>query len=358
MKKANVLKLEAVRVKAGIVGANGYSGIELIRLLMNHPLVELEMLISHSTQGSEIQQLYPHLTGLLDRRLEDFDADELARRTDVVFFATPAGVSKDLLPECLKRGLICIDLSGDFRLKDPAAYEKWYQQSSADTALLNDAVYGLSEINRRQIAGARLIANPGCYPTASLLGLAPAVKDGAIDLGSIIIDGKSGVSGSGKSMVPGNLYCEANENVKAYKLGTHKHTPEIEQAVAAMSGKNESITFTTHLIPMTRGLMCTIYATLAKGYSTKEFLEMYERFYDKSPFVRIRPFGSWPSTKEVAGSNFCDIGLNVDGRSRRLTIVSVIDNVVKGAAGQAIQNLNIIKGWDEQTGLALAPIYP
>ncbi len=360
MKKANVLKLEAiqVKVKAGIVGANGYSGIELIRLLINHPLVEAEMLVSHSTQGSDIQQLYPHLTDLLDRRLEDFDADELARRTDVVFFATPAGVSKDLLPKCLEQGLICIDLSGDFRLKDPAAYEKWYRQAPADPALLATAVYGLSEINRKQIEGARLIANPGCYPTAALLGLAPAVKDGAIDLSSIIIDGKSGVSGSGKSAVPGNLYSEVNESVKAYKLGTHKHTPEIEQAIAAMSGEKESLTFTTHLIPMTRGLMCTVYATLAKGYSTKEFLEMYERFYARSPFVRIRPLGHWPSTKEVAGSNYCDIGLNVDGRSRRLIIVSVIDNVVKGAAGQAVQNLNIIKGWDEKTGLALAPIYP
>lgn len=345
-------------MKAGIIGANGYSGIELIRLLMNHPLVDPEMLVSHSTQGSEIQQLYPHLTGLLNRRLEDFDADELARRTDVVFFATPAGVSKELLPECLKRGLICIDLSGDFRLKDPSAYENWYHQSPAEAGLLQDAVYGLSEINRRRIEGARLIANPGCYPTASLLGLAPAVKDGAIDLSSIIIDGKSGVSGSGKSLVPGNLYCEVSESVKAYQLGTHKHTPEIEQGIAAMSGEKENITFTAHLIPMTRGLMCTIYAKLAKGYSTKKFLEMYECFYEKSPFVRIRPLGTWPATKEVAGSNFCDIGLNVDGRSRRLTIVSVIDNVVKGAAGQAIQNLNIIKGWDEQTGLALAPIYP
>ncbi|TGA97823.1 N-acetyl-gamma-glutamyl-phosphate reductase [Sporolactobacillus shoreae] len=345
-------------MKAGIVGANGYSGIELIRLLMNHPSIELEMLVSHSTKGASISDVYPHLSGLLDKPLEDFDADKLAERVDVVFFATPAGISKDLLPECLKRGLTCIDLSGDFRLKDPEAYETWYHHAPADASLLNDAVYGLSEVNRRQIEGASFIANPGCYPTATLLGLAPALKDGAIDPGSIIIDGKSGVSGSGKQMVLGNLYCEVNESVKAYKLGTHKHLPEIEQEIAALSGETHPVTFTTHLIPMTRGLMTTIYATMEKGYSTREFLQLYERYYEKSPFVRIRPIGTWPATKEVVGSNFCDIGLNVDGRSRRLTIVSVIDNVVKGAAGQAIQNLNIIKGWDEQTGLKLTPIYP
>ncbi|RYM06700.1 N-acetyl-gamma-glutamyl-phosphate reductase [Sporolactobacillus sp. THM7-7] len=345
-------------MKAGIVGANGYSGIELIRLLTNHPSVEVEMLISHSTSGSDIQSLYPHLSGILERKLEDFDANELARRTDVVFFATPAGVSKDLLPECLERGLICIDLSGDFRLRDPEAYQSWYHRPPADHGLLQDAVYGLSEINRRQIAGASFIANPGCYPTAALLGLAPAIKDGAIDLNSIIIDGKSGVSGSGRKAAIGNIYSEVNESVKAYKIGAHQHTPEIEQAIEAMSGQSETITFTTHLIPMTRGLMCTIYATLAKGYSTREFIQKYEQFYEKSPFVRIRPLGTWPATKDVVGSNYCDIGLNADGRARRLTIVSVIDNVVKGAAGQAIQNLNIIKGWDEQEGLKLTPVYP
>ncbi|WP_100489464.1 N-acetyl-gamma-glutamyl-phosphate reductase [Sporolactobacillus pectinivorans] len=345
-------------MKAGIVGANGYSGIELIRLLMNHPFVELEMLVSHMTKGSAISDVYPHLSGLLDRPLEEFDADKLAERTDVVFFATPAGVSKDLLPECLKRGLICIDLSGDFRLKDPEAYKIWYHHTPADGSLLRDAVYGLTEVNRRRIEGAQFIANPGCYPTATLLGLAPALEDGAIDPGSIIIDGKSGVSGSGKQVVLGNLYSEVNESVKAYKLGTHKHLPEIEQEIAELSGKDYPVTFTTHLMPMTRGLMCTVYATLKKGYSTREFLEIYENYYEKSPFVRIRPIGTWPATKEVVGSNFCDIGLAVDGRTRRLTIVSVIDNVVKGAAGQAIQNLNIIKGWDEQTGLKFTPIYP
>lgn len=345
-------------MKAGIVGANGYSGVELIRLLINHPSVEVEMLISHATQGERIEEFYPHLSGVTDRPLEPFNADELAERTDVVFFATPAGVSKDLLPECLKRGLICIDLSGDFRLKDPQAYEAWYHKEPADRTLLGKAVYGLSEVRRRQIEGATFIANPGCYPTASLLGLAPALKDGAIKSGSIIIDGKSGVSGSGKKAVTASLYSEVNESVKAYKVGSHQHTPEIEQEIASLGGQDEKITFTTHLIPMTRGLMCTIYATLEKGYSTREFIELYRNFYEKSPFVRIRPLGSWPATKEVTGSNFCDIGLNVDGRTRHLTIVSVIDNVVKGAAGQAIQNLNISRGWDETTGLHMMPIYP
>jgi N-acetyl-gamma-glutamyl-phosphate reductase, common form len=332
--------------------------MELIRLLMNHPSVSIEMVVSHTTQGAAVSEISPHLSGILDLSLEAFDPDQLAERVDAVFFATPAGVSRILLPECLKRGLICIDLSGDFRLKDPEAYETWYHHPTADPALLKDAVYGLSEVNRRQIEGARLIANPGCYPTATLLGLAPALKDGAIDPESIIIDGKSGESGSGRKAILGNLFSEVNENVRAYKLGTHQHTPEIEQEIAEISGQSAPVTFTTHVIPMTRGLMTTIYANLKKGYSSREFLELYQRYYEKSPFVRIRPLGTWPATKEVLGSNYCDIGLNVDGRTRRLTIVSVIDNVVKGAAGQAIQNLNIIKGWDERTGLGLVPVYP
>ncbi|CAM3114374.1 N-acetyl-gamma-glutamyl-phosphate reductase [Sporolactobacillus spathodeae] len=345
-------------MKAGIVGANGYSGVELIRLLLNHPYIELEMLVSHSTNGQKIQDIYPHLTGVLNHELEPFDANELAKRVEVVFFATPAGVSKTLLPECLDKGLLCIDLSGDFRLKTPEEYEKWYHQAPAEAARLETAVYGLAEINHKQIEGAQFIANPGCYPTASLLGLAPAVKDGAIDLSTVIIDGKSGVTGSGRKASIGNLYAEVNDSVKAYKLGAHQHTPEIEQELAAMSGEKSAITFSTHLIPMSRGLMCTIYATITKGYSEREWLDLYQSFYEKSPFVRIRPQGNWPATKEVVGSNFCDIGLSVDGRTRRLTVVSVIDNVIKGAAGQAIQNLNIIKGWDEKAGLSLTPVYP
>ncbi|MCO7127339.1 N-acetyl-gamma-glutamyl-phosphate reductase [Sporolactobacillus shoreicorticis] len=345
-------------MKAGIVGANGYSGAELIRLLLNHPQIKLEMLIAHTNAGTDIQSIYPHFDGIVERTLEDFDADELAKRVDVVFFATPAGVSKHLLPDCLNHGLICIDLSGDFRLKNPQDYADWYQKEPADEALFGDAVYGLAEVNRRRIEGATFISNPGCYPTAALLGLAPVLKNDVIDMTSIIIDGKSGVSGSGKKEVLSNLFCEVNENVKAYKLGRHQHTPEIEQMIAQMSGEQTAITFTTHLIPMTRGLMCTTYANLKQGFSTRELLERYETFYEKSPFVRIRPLGSWPATKEVIGSNYCDIGLNVDGRTRRLTIVSVIDNIVKGAAGQAVQNLNIIKGWDEQTGLGFTPIYP
>jgi N-acetyl-gamma-glutamyl-phosphate reductase len=352
------VKMEAFQVKVSIVGANGYGGLELIRLLLNHPSVDIAMLIAHQAAGMAIETVAPHLNGRLDLPVESFDADRIAEQSDAVFFATPTGVSKALLPECLQRGLICIDLSGDFRLKTPEDYAVWYRKPPADADLLNQAVYGLAEVNRRQIAGAVFIANPGCYPTATLLGLAPALKDGAINPASIVIDGKSGVSGSGRKAATGNLYSEVNESVKAYKVGVHQHTPEIEQGIAAIGGSRYPVTFTTHLIPMTRGLMCTIYAELAKGYSTKEFLELYQHYYKKSPFVRIRPLGTYPATKEVAGSNYCDIGLNVDGRTRRLTIVSVIDNLVKGAAGQAVQNLNIIKGWDEEAGLRLAPVYP
>ncbi|MFT8363400.1 MAG: N-acetyl-gamma-glutamyl-phosphate reductase [Sporolactobacillus sp.] len=345
-------------MKAGVVGANGYSGVELIRLLLNHPYIELEMLVSHTTSGQKIQEIYPHFTGILDQELEPFDAEELARRVEVVFFATPAGVSKDLLPDCLDKGLICIDLSGDFRLKSAEDYETWYHNAAAEPARLEQAVYGLAEVNRKQIAGARCIANPGCYPTAALLGLAPAITDEAIDPATIIIDGKSGATGLGRKLLVGNLYTEVNESVRAYRLAAHQHTPEIEQALTALSGKQTAVTFSPHLIPMSRGLMCTIYASMSKGYSEREWLDLYQSYYEKSPFVRIRPLGTWPATKEVVGSNFCDIGLSVDGRTRRLMIVSVIDNIVKGAAGQAVQNLNIIKGWDEKAGLAFTPIYP
>ncbi|MFT8871802.1 MAG: N-acetyl-gamma-glutamyl-phosphate reductase [Sporolactobacillus sp.] len=344
-------------MKAAIVGANGYGGIELIRLLLRHPYVELEMLVSHATQGQNIEELYPHLTGIVSKKLEPFNAEVMAARVDVVFFATPSGVSKMLLPQCVEKGLLCIDLSGDFRLRQPGDYEAWYQLKPARAEWLEQSVYGLSEVNRQAITEAKWIANPGCYPTAALLGLIPAIKEQAIALDSIIIDGKSGVSGSGRQALVDYSYTELNENVKAYKLGAHRHTPEIEQALSDVSGEPVHVTFSPHLIPMTRGLMCTIYATMTKGYSTSEWLALYETFYRKSPFVRVSPLGRWPSTKEVIGSNYCDIGLCADGRTRRLMIVSVIDNLVKGAAGQAIQNLNLIKGWDEEAGLSLSPTY-
>lgn len=305
-----------------------------------------------------VKELYPHLSMICEKPLEKLDVQEVSKRADLLFFATPSGVSQNLVPEFLKRGITCIDLSGDFRLKDPETYTKWYKHPSPAQEYLSQAVYGLSEIYGEQIKQAKLIANPGCYPTAALLGILPAIKMGMVDPSTLIIDGKSGVSGAGRSVSLGSQFCEVNENMKAYKLGSHQHIPEIEQTIQNYSGNQVTITFSPHLVPMTRGMMCTVYASLEKEISTKQIVERYKQFYEPHPFVRVREPGTWPSTKEVYGSNYCDIGLLSDKRSNRLTVVSVIDNVVKGASGQAIQNMNLLNGWDERTGLAVTPVYP
>jgi N-acetyl-gamma-glutamyl-phosphate reductase len=345
-------------LKVGIVGANGYGGAELIRLLQHHPYVTVEMLISHSSKGTLITEQYGHFQHLMEKTLEEMNLDEITSRVDVLFFATPSGVAKEMIPAVLKKGVTCIDLSGDFRLKNENEYETWYKKDSPSFADLEMGVYGLTEMNRNDVKEAKLIANPGCYPTATLLGLAPALRENIINVNSIIIDGKSGVSGAGRKPSLASLYSEVNENVTAYKIGSHQHTPEIEQEIKNISGVEAKISFTTHLIPMTRGIMCTIYADLTKELKIDNVIALYKEVYKDENFIRIRPKGKWPSTKEVYGSNYCDIGLNVDERTGRLTIISVIDNLVKGAAGQAIQNMNVIYGWDECSGLQAVPIYP
>ncbi|TCP28719.1 N-acetyl-gamma-glutamyl-phosphate reductase [Scopulibacillus darangshiensis] len=345
-------------MKVGIIGANGYSGVELIRLLKQHPNVDIEMLISHSTSGKNVKELYPHLSEVCEKTLESIDVQDVSDRVDLLFFATPSGVSQGLVPKFINKGVPCIDLSGDFRLKDPDAYTKWYQKQGADRSDLEQAVYGLAEINHKEIKEAKLIANPGCYPTASLLGILPAIKMGITQPDTLIIDGKSGISGAGRGVSIGSHFCEVNENIKAYKLGSHQHIPEIEQTIQDNAGIDTNISFSPHLVPMTRGIMCTIYADLKQQLSTEEIVGYYKDFYHKSHFVRVREPGVWPATKEVYGSNYCDIGLIADSRTNRLTVVSVIDNVVKGASGQAVQNMNLLNGWDEWTGLNLTPVYP
>jgi N-acetyl-gamma-glutamyl-phosphate reductase len=290
--------------------------------------------------------------------MEAFDASNLSEKNDIVFLATPSGVSSNLVPQLLDNGIKCIDLSGDFRLRSIEEYETWYKHSPADQKYIEKATYGLSEIYPEKIKTSNLIANPGCYPTASTLGLIPIVKTQVADEKSIIIDAKSGVSGAGRGLSLSAHYAETNENLKAYKLGAHQHIPEIEQVLQDESGSPITITFTTHLVPMTRGIMCTIYVNLKETVGIEEVHQIYTEFYQNRPFVRVRPLGNVPSTKEVYGSNFCDIGLHVDPRTNRLTIISVIDNLMKGASGQAIQNLNLMNGWDERTGLDDLPIYP
>lgn len=332
-----------------IIGATGYSGIELIRLLHNHPQANVTSLFASSQAGKEMTEVFPHLTNIAHYPLEEIDINATA---EWVFIATPSGISSKLVPSLLEAGRKVIDLSGDFRL--PAdAYETWYGKKTADESYLKQAVYGLPEWFKEEIEKAQLIANPGCYPTASALGLAPAMP--YIDPKSIIIDAKSGVSGAGRAASLATHYGEVNESLAAYKVAKHQHTPEIEQTLHRIHQQNPVISFTPHLVPMTRGILCTMYATITKEVN---FQELYQSTYEEKPFVRIRPQGSHPRTKEVYGSNYCDIAIHVDPRTNRLVILSVIDNVVKGASGQAVQNMNIMAGLDETTGLTLSPVFP
>ncbi|GIP42139.1 N-acetyl-gamma-glutamyl-phosphate reductase [Paenibacillus sp. J45TS6] len=346
------------KCKVAIVGSTGYGGVELIRFLYLHPHVEITSVISSSTSGVSIAEGFPHLTGIVDQKLDGIDIVKMAEEVDLVFTATPSGVSTKLVPQLIDAGLKVIDLSGDFRLTDSAEYEAWYKHSPAEDIYLDQAVYGLSEIYGENAAGASFISNPGCYPTATLLGLIPAIKAGLIDHRSIIIDAKSGVSGAGRGTSLSSHYAEMNENFKAYKVNKHQHIPEIEQVLSDQAGEPVTVTFTTHLVPMTRGIMSTMYAPLKGEYTDQDFIDVYKQYYENRSFVRIREKGIWPATKEVFASNYCDIGFAVDERTGRVTIISVIDNIVKGAAGQAIQNLNLMMGWDEQTGLNFLPVYP
>lgn len=345
-------------MKAAIIGGTGYSSIELMRLLHKHPFVEVTMIISNSQAGSNLQDIYPHVKTIIEQPLQSLDPKTLSENVDLVFLAAPSGISKDIVPQLLELGIKCIDLSGDFRLRSPKSYEEWYKHTSAHEEYLQQATYGLSEIYKESIKESKLIANPGCYPTASLLGLIPVIKNKLVDQKTIIIDAKSGVSGAGRGFSLSSHYAEVNENLKAYKIGSHQHIPEIEQILEDESGLSTPVTFTTHLVPMTRGIMCTIHANLLESVTTSEIVQLYQEFYQEHPFVRVREEGDFPATKEVLGSNFCDIGVHVDPRTGRVTIISVIDNLVKGAAGQAIQNMNLMNGWDVRTGLLEIPVYP
>lgn len=346
------------KIRAAIVGSTGYGGVELIRFLLKHPLVEITSVISSSNAGAPIADAYPHLAEIVTDRLDAIDPALIKSKADVVFTATPHGVSSALVPQFLEAGLKVIDLSGDFRLKSGEVYEQWYKHKPASAELLAKAVYGLAEVFGDEIQNVNLISNPGCFPTATLLGLIPALAAGWIDPKTIITDAKTGVSGAGRGLGLNVHYSEINENLLAYKVNKHQHLPEIEQALSRISGQEVITTFTAHLVPMTRGILCTSYASLTEPHTEAELIELYRTYYKGRPFVRIRPEGKVPATKEVWGSNYCDIGFSTDARTGRVTIVSVIDNLVKGAAGQAIQNLNLMMGWDETTGLDMAPVYP
>lgn len=345
-------------MEIGIIGATGYGGSDLIRILRHHPETGRLHLYSSSQSGTDISESFPHLQLLQGETLNEIDPVKMGVRLDVVFLATPAGVSAELTPKLMAEGLRVIDLSGDFRLKDSRVYETWYKKKPAPIEWTSKAVYGLTEWEKESVKKAELLANPGCFPTATLLGLLPLVHESLIEENSIIIDAKTGTSGAGRGLSQAVHFSETNENFKIYKVHAHQHTPEIEQELARISGEKSVITFSAHLVPMTRGIMATLYAKMKKPITESEVREVYEKCYENSPFVSIRKEGSFPATKEVYGSNECHVGLALDDRTDRITIVSVIDNLMKGAAGQAVQNYNLMFGFEETAGLTFLPVYP
>lgn len=345
-------------LKIAIVGASGYTGLELIRLLDRHPQAEVSCVTSEQSAGKRISDTFPTLRCRCDLVLEPLDPEAIAAKADLIFTALPHQAAMKVVPAFLAAGKKVIDLSADYRLHDPAVYAAWYEPH-LNPELLPEAVFGLPEVRRDGIRQARLVANPGCYPTSVILGLKPLLENGLIDPATIIADSKSGTSGAGRSAKVDSLYCEVNDSFKAYGVGgVHRHTPEIEQELSGLAGKPVTITFTPHLVPMDRGILSTIYATPTRAVSTEELMALYADTYKDEPFVRPLPKGQFPATAFVRGSNFCDIGITLDSRANRIVVVSAIDNLVKGASGQAIQNMNLICGFPETMGLEGLAIFP
>ena len=346
-----------MKTRRGIVGATGYTGVELLRLLLLHPEIEITALTSQKYAGMPIDQVFPSLTGCLDLKCEELSMDRVAAKTDFVFTAVPHKTAMETVPSFYHAGMRVVDLSADFRFQDAAVYEKWYQKHTCPD-LLPESVFGLPELHREKIRRAKIVGNPGCYPTGALLGLIPLVKNGLISTENIIIDSKSGVSGAGRDVVLDSLFCEVNEGVKAYKIFEHRHVPEIEQEVSQIVGKKTSVTFVPHLIPMDRGILSTLYVSLTRKMKGEELLGVFQDAYRGEPFVRVYPRGKLPSTRNVKGSNYCDIGVKVSESDGRAVVVTAIDNLVKGAAGQAVQNMNVMLGFPETLGLNVVPLAP
>lgn len=338
-------------IRAGVLGGTGYAGIEVVRLLLRHPEVTLTRVVSQSYAGKPLWEVYPNLQGICDIICSALDVDDIAESCDVVFTALPHGASKEVIPSLYKKGLRVIDLSGDFRYNNVEVYEKWYEEPHSSPELLKEAVYGLCELHRDEIKKARLIGNPGCYTTCSITALAPLVHAGVVDNKSIIIDAKSGVTGAGRGLNLPNLFCECTETMKAYKIATHRHTSEIEQELSLLAGEDIILSFTPHLAPMKRGILATCYANLKEKKTAEELLAIFREFYKGDPFIRVYKEGTLPEVKHIAGSNYIGIGLVVDERLNRVIVVSCIDNLIKGAAGQAVQNMNLLFGLPEEMAL-------
>lgn len=345
-------------IKIGIIGSTGYAGNELVRLLLQRQDVQILWYGSHSYIGQQYADIYRNFFQIVDAKCLDDNLGELAGIVDVVFTATPQGFCSSLVTEDILKKVRIIDLSADFRIKDVSVYEKWYNISHPSPQLLPEAVYGLCELNRDKIRKARLIANPGCYPTCSVLCIQPALIAGIIDPKSIIIDAKSGTSGAGRGVKVANLYCEVNESIKAYGVANHRHTPEIEEQLGYLAGEEVILNFTPHLVPMNRGILITAYANLQKDVTYEDVKAIYDELYNKERFVRVLDKDVTPETKNVHGSNYVDVNFKIDKRTHRLVMMGAMDNLVKGAAGQAIQNMNIMFGLPEETGLLQIPMVP
>ena len=350
-------------VKVGIIGATGYAGNELVRLLMGHKDVEIMWYGSRSYIDKKYAEVYQNMFEIVEDTCLDDNMEELASKVDVIFTATPQGFLAGVLTEEIFSRVKIIDLSADFRIKDVRTYEKWYKIEHRSPQFIEEAVYGLCELNRDKIKGARLIANPGCYTTCSILTAYPLVKEGLIDPDTMIIDAKSGTSGAGRGAKLPNLFCEVNENMKAYGVTNHRHTPEIEEQLGYAAGKKIVVNFTPHLVPMNRGILATEYATLNKKAdgtlpTYEEVKAVYDKYYKNEKFVRVLEKDICPETKWVEGSNYVDVNFKIDERTGRIVMMGALDNLVKGAAGQAVQNMNLLFGFDEAEGLNLVPMFP
>ena len=345
-------------IKVGIIGATGYAGGELVRILMGHKEAEIVWYGSRSYIDQKYADVYRNMFQIVDAKCMDDNIEALADQVDVIFTATPQGFLASVINENILGKTKIVDLSADFRIKDVKVYEKWYGIEHKSPQFIEEAVYGLCEVNRDKVKGARLIANPGCYTTCSILTAYPLAKEGIIDMRTLIVDAKSGTSGAGRGAKVPNLFCEVNENMKAYGVASHRHTPEIEEQLGYASGENVTISFTPHLVPMNRGILATEYATLKKDVTGEEVKAIYDKYYADEKFVRVLDEGVCPETKWVEGSNYVDIGFKLDPRTNRIVMMGAIDNLVKGAAGQAVQNMNLAFGLDESTGLNLVPMFP
>lgn len=354
MKKEEIEKM----IKVGIIGATGYAGSELVRILLGHKDVEIKWYGSRSYIDKKYASIYQNFFQLVDATCMDDNMEALADQVDVIFTATPQGLCASLVNEEILSKVKIIDLSADFRIKDVKVYEEWYKLEHKSPQFIEEAVYGLCEINREDVKKARLVANPGCYTTCSILTCYPLVKEGIIDPNTIIVDAKSGTSGAGRGAKVDNLFCEVNENMKAYGVATHRHTPEIEEQLGYACGKKITINFTPHLVPMNRGILATAYASLKKDVTYEEVKAIYDKYYADEKFVRVLEKDVCPQTKWVEGSNYVDVNFKIDPRTNRIIMMGAIDNLVKGAAGQAVQNMNLMFGLKESEGLELVPMFP